>query len=347
MPKTQEMPRGRCLAPVRWGILGAGGIARRFAASVAASEDGVLVAASRRTKERADVFLDQVGAAGARGYGSHDELLADSRVDAVYLALPHGMHLEWCLRALSAGKPVLCEKPLALSSEDARRITAAAREAGVPFMEAMKARFTPAAREVMREVSVGVVGRVRSVEASLCNDALQHFRDSNSSYIFDSVQGGTLLDCGIYCASWLEALLPGAIALESVDVATVPARGCDDGGATVDAYVGARLKLGGVPALLECAMDRAKPRRCEIVGERGRIVVEDLHRPQAATVLVAGEEPRRIDAPYVVDDFFGELEHFNRMVRTGTAESPVMPHGASVRCAQILDAVRAGFPRAR
>lgn len=100
---------------IRFGILGAGNIAHRFAASLAKVEGAELVAASRRTAEKAAAFLAEVPCApGARAYGDHEALLADPEVDAIYLALPHDLHHAWALRALDAGKAVLCEKPAML-----------------------------------------------------------------------------------------------------------------------------------------------------------------------------------------------------------------------------------------
>ena len=111
----------------------------------------------------------------------------------------------------------------------------------------------------------------------------------------------------------------------------------------VDVYADARLHMGGVDVRLECAFDRAKPRTCTIVGTRGRIVVDELHRPQRACVTLDGEEPQELVAPYVVDAFFGEVHHMTDLVGQGAVESPAMPLDASIRCARILDTVRRNF----
>ena len=102
---------------VRFGILGAGNIAHRFSASLAQVREAELVAVSRRSVEKAQAFLDEVPhAEGARAYGTHEELLADPNVDAIYLALPHALHHEWAIKALRAHKAVLCEKPAMLDA---------------------------------------------------------------------------------------------------------------------------------------------------------------------------------------------------------------------------------------
>lgn len=315
---------------IRFGILGAGNIAHRFAASLAKVEGAELVAASRRTAGKAAAFLAEVPCTpGARAYGDHEALLADPEVDAIYLALPHDLHHAWALRALDAGKAVLCEKPAMLSEAEAVEITAAARERGLLFMEAMKTRFVPLHPHVVD--AVGALGPVARVHASLCNDALASYRTRDTYILCGGPGSGVLLDCGIYCASWLDELLPGEIAVERVDTAFYEGS---------DVYVDAHMTIGGVAAELECACDRARPRQLVVEGERGVLTVDDLHRPQHAELHIAGEPTRDLDAPYEVDDFYGQITHFCALMRAGDIESPLMPHAATCRCARILDAIR-------
>lgn len=395
-------------APIRWGIIGAGRIAERFAASLAHDARAQLVAASGRTPGKVAAFAARHGIAPERAYAQapvgksapvgagvgaaapvaptareaggagtacpsaepagtvcaaaraagvtlcadpHALLLADPDIDAVYLALPHGLHLTWAVAALEAGKAVLCEKPAALTAGEARQIAAAARRTGGLFMEGMKARFVPLYDEVRRLLAAGAIGQVTRVEASLCNDVPR--ASLEGTYLLD----GALLDCGIYCASWIEDLLPGAFT--AFDRRRADYRG-------VDAYSAAELSFfspsagegecvgsaqgGEVPAavpaspaataFLECAFDRAKPRQAVLIGTAGRIVVDDLHRPQRMSVEIQGRDPQVVERPYKVDDFYGEIAHFNDLIDQGARESPIMPLAASIRCAEILDAVR-------
>ena len=322
---------------VRWGILGAGNIAHRFCASLAHEGRSKLVAVSRRSEEKANAFLAEVGAApGVRAYGSHDALLEDGDVDAIYLALPHAHHHAWALRAITAGKAVLSEKPAMLMADEMREVAEASRAHGVLFMEAMKPRFQPIYPKVCDQVQG--IGRITSVYASLCNDMLEQVAGSPTYHMTPGAGAGVLLDCGTYCANWLADLLDRTAPIEVGDAS------CElvDG---VDVYVRARLTVAGVAAELECAFDRRRPRVCRIVGERGAIEVAELHRPQQVTVCLDGKEPHLIDAPYVVDDFFGEISHFVDLLETGKAASPVMGLEDSVRVAEYLDAVRATMLR--
>ena len=318
---------------VRFGILGAGNIARRFAASLAHEDRASLVAASCRSASKAAVFLDGVPHdEAARAYGSHEELLADDDVDAIYLALPHDLHHEWALRALRAGKAVLCEKPAMLTAAQMEEVAQMARDEGVLFMEAMKPRFTPL--YVQASKALDKIGELRHVEATLCNDMLNMVEGTGSYHMTPGPGAGVLLDCGTYCASWIEDL--GAQDLKVVRAECV--RKGD-----VDVYVDALLDCGGIEARLECAFDRAKPRTATIVGTHGTLVVDELHRPQAARLCINGATEQTIDAPYVVDDFFGEISHFVGLMEAGNEESDVMSLESSVRCAAILDAVRAAM----
>ena len=114
---------------IRWGILGGGNIARRFAQSMEVIRGSRITAVSCRSREKAEDFAGRYGI--ERAFGSHESLLEDDQVDAIYLALPHGLHCEWALRAMKAGKAVLCEKPAAMSEAEMRLMAETAAECGV------------------------------------------------------------------------------------------------------------------------------------------------------------------------------------------------------------------------
>ncbi|MEJ8305846.1 Gfo/Idh/MocA family oxidoreductase [Saccharibacillus sacchari] len=313
---------------IKWGILGAGNIAHRFAAAVVHEPNSTLYAVSGRDEGKLKAFTAKNPA--DKLYLSHDELLADPDIDAVYLALPHQLHHEWAIQAIHAGKAVLCEKPASLNAREMREIAEAARSRNVLFMEAMKQRFVPLYRELRRRVDAGEIGKIASVYASFCNEIPQGM----TTYHVQPGYGGSLLDVGTYCASWIEDFAPGSIELQ-----TVAANQQD----SVDYYIDAELQAGGVKARLECAFDRQKERVAVLQGETGRIVVHDLHRPVSMSLYRDGQEPEQIEVPYEIDDFYSEVHHFAECLQQGRTESDIMPLSASLRCAEILDAVRAGL----
>ncbi|MBR3325715.1 MAG: Gfo/Idh/MocA family oxidoreductase [Atopobiaceae bacterium] len=314
---------------VRFGILGAGNIAHRFAKSLEHVEGAKLVALSARKAQKAQAFAHEFGVDGSKAYTSHEQLLDDAGVDAIYLALPHALHREWAIAALRAGKAVLCEKPACLTAAEMEEVASVAHSTNTLFMEAMKPRFVPLRASI--EEALGQIGEIRHVEATLCNDMMSFVDGAQTYHMGGGPGAGVLLDCGIYCASWIDELCPGTFKTTSV----VCEKHKD-----VDVYVDAQLSFGDITARLECAFDRAKPRTCTIEGERGRIVVEDLHRPTRATLLLTGEPMQVMESPYEVDDFYAQIVHFVKLVADKKTESPVMNLNDSIRCAQILDACR-------
>ncbi len=320
---------------IRFGILGAGNIAHRFAASLAHEEDAVLVAVSCRSAEKAAAWVEELGLEPEKAYAgpdAHNTLLADPDLDAIYLALPHQLHHQWALAALRAGKAVLCEKPAMLTAAQMAEVADVSRETGVLFMEAMKPRFVAIYQQII--AASHEIGEIVRVDATLCNDMLAYAEGKDSYHLHGGPGAGVLLDCGTYCASWLEDFCPGVPELTALHGVVR-----DD----VDLYVDATMVYGGVEARLECAFDRGKPRTATIVGAKGSIVVDELHRPQRAVVSLADGTERVLEAPYIVDDFYGEIHHFCELLRSGAAESPIMPLQDSVHCALILDTIRSGF----
>lgn len=326
---------------VRWGIVGAGRIAQRFARSLAREPRSELVAISCRSAAKADAFAAAHGvnedgtlsdeALGGVAGSAHAALLARPDVDAVYVALPPALHLEWSVAALRAGKAVLCEKPLCASVEETERLVRTAAETGTLLMEGTKTRFEPLYRRVRELVDQGAIGRLMRVETRLCSDMGDRIA-SGADYMSDPVGGGNLLDSGIYGAAWLDDYLTGPIEV-------VAARARWSGG--VDTFADAELRAGDVTARLLTACDQGSPRDAIIVGTEGRVVVDEMHRPQHARLERTGERPVELDLPYPVDDLYGEIEHFAGLALAGAAESPVMPHATSLRCAELLAAIRA------
>ena len=203
---------------VRWGIVGAGNIAHRFARSLANEPRSELTAISCRSATKATAFALEHGVAtesalsdealGGVAGSAHAALLARPDVDAVYVALPHHLHAEWVVAALRAGKAVLCEKPLCVSPEETALLARTANETQALLMEGMKTRFLPLYRRVRELVGQGAIGRLVRVEAVLQNAMLDRIV-RGGDYLSSPSGGGMLLDTGVYCAAWIEDYLSG------------------------------------------------------------------------------------------------------------------------------------------
>ena len=154
------------ISPVRWGILACGKIAHEFAAALKDCPDSVLHAVSSRDVRRAQTFADLHQA--PRVYGSYEAMLADSEVEAVYIATLHPLHLEWIAHCVQAGKHVLCEKPLTMNLRQAKQAKKLADDHRCLLREAFMYRHHPQTERVVELVTSGVIGKVRMIESNFC-----------------------------------------------------------------------------------------------------------------------------------------------------------------------------------
>jgi predicted dehydrogenase len=192
------------LDPVRWGVLGVADIAlRKVLPAMKGSAMSRVEAIASRAQSKATAAALELGI--PRAYGSYEALLADDAIEAVYIPLPNHLHLEWTLAAAAAGKHVLCEKPLALRSDDARRMVDAADEAGVLLMEAFMYRLHPLWQEVRRHVERGAIGELLAFQSFFS------YRNVDPENIRNMVSagGGALLDIGCYPVNAARMLFAG------------------------------------------------------------------------------------------------------------------------------------------
>ncbi len=256
---------------MRWGILAAGKIAAGFASNLALLPDAQIAAVGARRQESADAFAAEHGA--ARAYAGYEELVADPDVDVVYVASPHALHREHALLALEAGKPVLCEKALTLTGDDAADLVAAARERGLFLMEAMWMRCNPLVRRLQQLLATGELGPVTQVRADL---GFRVDRPATDRLLDPALGGGALLDMGIYPVTFAHLFLgaPDRVAA----VAGLSPAGVD---------LNLALSLGyasGAVAALTSSMIGPTPRTASITTDRGRFDLPDgFHHPTTAT----------------------------------------------------------------
>lgn len=191
---------------VRWGILGPGGIAHKFAADIACVDQAELVAVASREISRAQVFADQYGI--PRSHGSYEALLKDANLDAVYIATLHPFHAEWSIAAMRAGKAVLCEKPACMNAGELERVLAVAKETQQFFMEAMWSACFPLMAQVRAWIGAGLIGEVQEVEADF--GFRVNFNPERRLFNPD-LGGGAVLDVGVYVCHFLADFLRGEV----------------------------------------------------------------------------------------------------------------------------------------
>ena len=318
------------MTAVRWGILGAGEIARKLARCFAAAPNNEGYAIASRSEERAAAFAREQGLPVA--YGSYEALVADPQVEAVYVATPHPQHLPHAQLALQAGKATLCEKPFTVNAGEARALIQAARESDTLLMEAMWTRFFPAYQRVLQWLAAGEIGALTYLSADI------GFRSTAGaeSRLFDPrLAGGALLDVGVYVVSLAQDCF-GRQPERISALAQLGETGVDERVALSLGFAG-----GGITSL-RCSIRDALPGEAQLLGERGEI---KMHSPwwacQRLTLWRDGRPPQEAHFPSQAEGYEYQLEEFARLLRAGERESERMPLAESLSVMETLDAVRA------
>jgi xylose dehydrogenase (NAD/NADP) len=245
---------------LRLGLLSTARIGRMVVAGARSSELVDVVAVASRDAARAGSYAREHGI--ERAHSSYEALLADPDVDAVYVSLPNSLHVDWSIRALEAGKHVLCEKPLARSPEEVERAFDASGRAGRVLIEAFMYRHHPQTAAVARLVADRAIGRLRLVRASFTFP----LSDEANIRMRPELGGGALMDVGCYCVSGsrLVAGEPERVSAEAV----VGASGVDV------TFHGTMRFADGVVAQFDASFELQHRQRLELFGEAGSLVVE-------------------------------------------------------------------------
>jgi predicted dehydrogenase len=322
-------------APLRLGILGASRIAPMALVRPARQvPDATVVAVAARDPARAQAFASKQGI--ARVHPSYDALLADPEIDAVYNPLPNSLHCEWSIKALQAGKHVLCEKPIAANAAEAERMAGAARETGKVLVEAFHWRYHPLAARLREIIDRGEIGTVRHVETHFCIPMLI---PGDIRYRLD-LAGGATMDTGCYAISILR-FLAGA----EPEVVRAEAKLASPG---VDRYMAADFRFAdGRSGRMTCSLFSAALLRMAAIvrGDRGElrvfnpVVPQFFHWLRLRTDQGTRVEHLRGDATYTY-----QLRAFAAAVRQGTPVPTGPDHG--VANMKVIDAVytKAGLP---
>jgi predicted dehydrogenase len=320
------------MTTLRWGVLAPARIARRHVVpALHAAPSCELVAVAARDAERAQAAASELGAPIA--HGSLEALLADGRVDAVYVPLPNHLHAPWTIAAAEAGKHVLCEKPLALTAIDAQRMVDACEDAGVLLMEGFMYRFHPSWQTVRDVLASGRLGELRTVQTwvGFFDDDPADIRNVASS------GGGALYDVGCYAID-VTRMLFGA---EPTVVEAVAARDSTSG---VDVLTSAVLGFGAGTATFSCSTRAARSQHVHVQGTDGHLEIEvpfnvPPDRPNRVFVTDSATGSTETITSPVADVYELEVEAFARAVLDG-APAPVAP-SEGVADLRVLERIRA------
>jgi xylose dehydrogenase (NAD/NADP) len=244
-----------------WGIISTAHINRLVLAGARESDRVDVVAVASRDQARAEAYAREHGL--ERAYGSYEALLEDAEIEAVYISLPNSLHVEWSIRALEAGKHVLCEKPLDSRPEAVERAFDAADRAGRILMEAFMYRHNPQTAKIVELVSGGAVGTLRLVRSSFSFS----LADTENVRLAAALDGGALMDVGCYCVSG-SRLLAG----EPKEVFGRQVLG-ESG---VDVLFAATMRFPGeVVGQFDCGFVMPDRDELEVVGEEGSLFLDD------------------------------------------------------------------------
>jgi len=316
---------------IRWGILGCGRIARKFAADLRFVADAELSAIASRNKETLELFAKDFPSKHL--HNNYEALAANNEVDVIYVATPHSHHYEHTLLCLNHNKAVLCEKAFAINSKQATEMIKTAKERNVFLMEALWTKFLPHYKKLEELLQQKILGDIKSV---LINFGFNTAGNPSQRLFDPSLGGGTLLDIGIYNVFMTMSILgkPDVIAATMTAAPT-----------GVDEQIAVLFKYNnGAMAQLFSSFVTNLPTQAEINGTEGCITLTTRFYEPSTTIQLSKKLPyEREIIPVEKVTGFGyhyEARHVNECLRKGLIESPVMTHADTLLLMEILDGIR-------
>lgn len=334
---TARTPDPMDAPPLRWGILGTGWIASRFAAALADHTRQEVYAVGSRSRAGAERFASSVGARAA--YGSYEQLVSDPMVDVVYVATPHNLHHPHARLAVEAGRHVVVEKPMGLDAAQCRDLASLAAARGLFLMEALWTLFLPKFDVIRQLLETGALGTVHSVVA----DMGEHFGPEHRIMRAD-LAGGPMYDLGTYpvtFATWVLGEPEEVAAVGTVAPAELSPSSVDGQTAIV-----MRTASGGVAAL-HTSLLGASPTTAAIVGSEATLTIDGpFYQPGGFALAAHDGRVLRFDEPRVGHaGLHWEAAEAARRISSGEMESPLRPLADTIATMQVMDLVAARLVR--
>jgi dihydrodiol dehydrogenase / D-xylose 1-dehydrogenase (NADP) len=314
--------------PIRWGILGTGYIARKFAEALTFVPEARLVAVGSRSAQTAEDFAREYQR--PRVHASYQALIEDPEVDVVYIATVNNLHRENCLAALNAGKPVLCEKPFMVNSAEAVEVISLAREKKLFLMEALWTRYIPAFQKARQVWEAGLIGELKVVESDfgfICD------RNPPGPLYDPALAGGSMLDVGAYPISLAHIAFgePDSVAA----LAHIDETGVDVQTGMLFGYRGGQIGVG------YSSFDVESPKEATIIGTKGFIRIHTpFFCPSSFSVHINGQDPQLYTIPYEGNGWNYEAVEVMRCLREGQMESELAPHAETLALMRTMDRIR-------
>lgn len=334
---------------VNWGILGAGGIAKAFAAGVAHLPHAQVAAVASRNADKAAAFARDNAIPHATAHGSYEALLADEQVDAVYIATPHPLHAQWAVRAAEAGKHLLVEKPIAMNHAQTLTVIDAATTHGVFLMEAFKDRCHPQTHKLLELIRRGVIGTVRTVRAEFGWGGGETIQEPDGRIFNPALGGGGILDVGCYPVALSRLIAGAALGRDFANPTSV--RGLGRVGETgVDEWASAVMLFeNDILAEVACSVRATLENTARVIGSEGTILLPEpwlnaRDTAQDGRIIVVnadGEQIYEIDGEHTCFGYETQVASQAILAGQTQAPAPAMTHADSLGQMATLDAWRA------
>ena len=311
---------------IRWGIIGLGKIANKFATDLASIEHVELVAVASRNIQNANNFAEKYNA--KKAYSSYEELAKDTNVDAVYIATPHSFHKEHAILCLQNKKAVLCEKPFAMNLSEVTEMIQVAKENNVLLMEALWSFFLPHFTYVLDIVKSEKFGKLKSLEADF---GFHTPYNTNNRLFKKELGGGSLLDIGIYPIFAALATLGEPDAIDAS--ATFFENGADASCEMVFQYENAK-------AILKSTLLKETPSVAILKFDKAIVKLNSQFHQSSSITIIQNNTEEIINFDFKTIGYNYETEHFNNLLRAGEKESNIMTFEFSKNLINTLDKVR-------
>ena len=318
---------------MKFSILGAGGIARKLASTVKEMKDVQLYAVASRDLAKARSYAEEYGF--EKAYGSYEEMLADPKVELVYIAVPHSHHHQWTIAALNAGKHVLCEKAFAANEAQAREMIELAEKKNLLLTEAIWTRYMPSRKMIDEILAGGAIGEICTVSANL-----GYRIDMNERMVRPELCGGCLLDLTVYPLNFVSMILGDDIL--RMDAHCVMTETGVDGQDTVTVTY-----KNGKMATMFTTMYTLTDRSGYIYGRDGYLEVVNINNPSEIRLWGADRNEPKIlktwQVPAQISGYEYEVLACKKAIEEGRIECPEMPHSETLEIMRQMDAIRAQF----
>lgn len=312
---------------MKLGILGAGNIARKMAATVNGMNGVTLGAVASRSMEKAKAFAEEFSA--EKYYDSYEALASDSDIDLIYVATPHSHHYEHALLCLNAGRNVLCEKAFTANYKQASELIKLAESKGLYIGEAIWTRYLPMRFKLDEIIASGVIGDISSLTANL-GYSIAHVE----RLVKPELAGGALLDLGVYTINF--ALMAFGTDIKEIKSSCVKNEyGVDTHNTIIIDYNDGRT------AILHSNMNANTDLKGIVYGSKGRIEFENVNNCEGINVFLNDGTVTRYETPIQITGFEYQVEASLEAIRQGRTECDEMPHSEILRVMKIMDDLRA------